>query len=115
MKKLLILALIASSLFYLNACGGGNDESSSAPGTNTEESSSSSEASSGGTSDYDPTRGEGKWDESNVDVSVFDAAMAAKGKQVAEVKCFSCHKITDEKLVGPGWKGVSQKELLIGL
>jgi len=35
--------------------------------------------------------------------------MAEKGLKVAEVKCTSCHKPTDEKLVGPGWKGVTQR------
>lgn len=33
----------------------------------------------------------------------------AEGKAVYDVKCQSCHKLTDEKLVGPGWKGVTQK------
>ena len=26
-----------------------------------------------------------------------------------DVKCGSCHKLTDEKLVGPGWKGVTTR------
>ncbi|HMS52111.1 MAG TPA: c-type cytochrome, partial [Chitinophagales bacterium] len=26
-----------------------------------------------------------------------------------ETKCFACHRLTDEKLVGPGWKGVTQR------
>jgi hypothetical protein len=33
----------------------------------------------------------------------------AEGKSIYDVKCQSCHKLTDEKLVGPGWKGVTQK------
>jgi len=28
---------------------------------------------------------------------------------VAGVKCMSCHKLTDERLVGPGWKGVTER------
>lgn len=31
------------------------------------------------------------------------------GKGIYELKCQSCHKLTDERLVGPGWKGVTQK------
>jgi cytochrome c551/c552 len=31
------------------------------------------------------------------------------GKATYELKCQSCHRLTDEKLVGPGWKGVTQK------
>jgi mono/diheme cytochrome c family protein len=36
--------------------------------------------------------------------------MAAAGKKIADVKCTSCHKPTEEKLVGPGWKGVTQRQ-----
>lgn len=25
------------------------------------------------------------------------------------MKCSGCHKLTDERLVGPGWKGVSER------
>ena len=28
---------------------------------------------------------------------------------IQSVKCSSCHKLTDEKLVGPGWKGVTTR------
>ena len=57
---------------------------------------------------YDPKRGEGKF--TTVDIApTLDKAMAAKGQEVAEVKCTSCHKLTDEKLVGPGWKGVTER------
>lgn len=33
----------------------------------------------------------------------------AEGKSIYDVKCSACHKLTDEKLVGPGWKGVTQR------
>jgi len=33
----------------------------------------------------------------------------AKGKGIYEMKCQACHKLTDERLVGPGWKGVTEK------
>ena len=33
----------------------------------------------------------------------------AEGKNIYDVKCSPCHKLTDEKLVGPGWKGVTQR------
>ncbi|GAA4334506.1 cytochrome c [Flaviaesturariibacter amylovorans] len=39
----------------------------------------------------------------------LDQKMVASGKATYELKCQSCHKLTDEKLVGPGWKGVTQK------
>lgn len=69
--------------------------------------SSSTETSSDPAS-YDPKRGEGKF--TTVDLgSGLDEAMASNGEKVAGVKCMSCHKLTDERLVGPGWKGVTER------
>ena len=31
------------------------------------------------------------------------------GKGIYEVKCQACHKLTTEKLVGPGWAGVTKR------
>jgi hypothetical protein len=31
------------------------------------------------------------------------------GKSIYEMKCQACHKLTEEKLVGPGWKDVTKK------
>ncbi|MEP6616152.1 MAG: cytochrome c [Ginsengibacter sp.] len=39
----------------------------------------------------------------------LDQAMINKGKSIYEAKCFACHKLTDEKLVGPGWKNVTDR------
>lgn len=62
------------------------------------------------TEEYDPKRGEGKWDASNVNIGAsLDPAMAGEGEKIYGVKCQSCHKLTNEKLVGPGWKGVTQR------
>ena len=33
----------------------------------------------------------------------------SSGKGIYELKCQACHKLTDERLVGPGWKGVTQR------
>lgn len=39
----------------------------------------------------------------------LDQAMVEAGKATYGLKCQSCHKLTEEKLVGPGWKGVTKK------
>jgi cytochrome c5 len=41
--------------------------------------------------------------------SPLNAQWVADGKSIYELKCQACHKLTDEKLVGPGWKGVTQR------
>ena len=33
----------------------------------------------------------------------------ANGKAIYEMKCLACHKLTGDKLVGPGWLGVTKK------
>ena len=39
----------------------------------------------------------------------LNAQWVAEGKSIYDVKCSACHKLTEEKLVGPGWKGVTQR------
>jgi mono/diheme cytochrome c family protein len=35
--------------------------------------------------------------------------MISQARAVYDVKCSACHKLTAEKLVGPGWKGVTDR------
>lgn len=59
-------------------------------------------------STYDPNRGLGKF--TTVDLGTkLNETMAAEGEKIQSVKCSACHKLTDEKLVGPGWKGVTSR------
>lgn len=39
----------------------------------------------------------------------LNAAWVASGKAIYESKCFPCHKLNAEKLVGPGWAGVTKR------
>jgi cytochrome c551/c552 len=39
----------------------------------------------------------------------LDQTMVTAGKSTYEMKCQSCHRLTEEKLVGPGWKSVTQR------
>lgn len=100
MKKLLMLLFAA---IYLAACGGGGQNNSGeTPKTNTDAKTEN------GNPSYDPNRGEGKFTKVEVGASL-DVAMADNGEKVYGVKCGSCHKLSDEKLVGPGWKGVTSR------
>ena len=103
MKNKVITTLCLTVAIFIGACGGG-DQSSTGTQQTDQPAGATAEASS-----YDPKRGEGKYDESNIVVGALDAAMATKGEGISSTKCFSCHKTTDEKLVGPGWKGVTER------
>ena len=39
----------------------------------------------------------------------LNAQWVTEGKSIYELKCAACHKLTDEKLVGPGWAGLTKK------
>lgn len=41
--------------------------------------------------------------------SPLNAEWVAAGKGIYELKCLACHKLTADKLVGPGWQGVTQR------
>jgi hypothetical protein len=39
----------------------------------------------------------------------LNATWVSSGQGTYELKCQSCHKLTEEKVVGPGWKDVTKK------
>ena len=39
----------------------------------------------------------------------LDEKMVVKGHAIFQTKCFACHKLTKEMLVGPGWAGVMDR------
>ena len=109
MKKVLIISSLIFSLgLFIAACGGsGGKDSSKAADTSSTEATTSTTAN--GNPSYDPDRGEGKFHDVKVG-DKLDEAMADKGQKIYELKCSSCHKLTDERLVGPGWKGVTSRQ-----
>lgn len=38
----------------------------------------------------------------------LDQGMVKTGKEIYDLKCSACHRLTTEKLVGPGWKDVTK-------
>jgi mono/diheme cytochrome c family protein len=39
----------------------------------------------------------------------LDEKMVDRGRKIYESKCFACHKLNTELLVGPGWTGVTDR------
>jgi len=107
MKKYTVSALLISatliSATLMFGCGGGSTQ-------NQQESNSTAPKSMvKDPESYDPKRGEGKFSAENVTLGALDVAMAGKGESISGTKCTSCHKLSDERLVGPGWKGVTER------
>ncbi|MEO6705045.1 MAG: c-type cytochrome [Ginsengibacter sp.] len=108
MKKLFITCSLIFSLgLFFVACSGSGDKESAKTTepvtTDVKTPTTTSENPS-----YDPNRGEGKFHDVKVS-DKLDPAMAEKGDKTYQLKCSSCHKLTDERLVGPGWHGVTSR------
>jgi cytochrome c551/c552 len=97
------LALFCSLAVFVSACGSSGDSNSSNP-TGSQEATSTENTNP----TYDPERGEGNFKDVKLPAKL-DGALAANGEKISDLKCSSCHKLTDEKLVGPGWKGVTTR------
>ena len=105
MKRYLFLSAAAFTSL-VSACGGGSTNESA--GTTTESTDNSNNQTATENPSYDPNRGEGKF--TNVDLGTgLDATLASAGEAVYGTKCSSCHKTSSEKLVGPGWEGVTKR------
>lgn len=104
MKKIMFLVLLPVLIYACNS--GGSNESSNAGSANATDTTTTKAPASGSVISYDSSRGIGKF--THVDISSnLDEAMASAGEVIYGAKCAACHKLTSEKLVGPGWKGVT--------
>lgn len=54
----------------------------------------------------DDAKGVGKFKDIPLGATLNNS-MVETGLKTYDLKCSACHKLTDEKLVGPGWKGVT--------
>lgn len=106
MKKLIVISLVFASVAFATSCGDSKTtDEATTDGGNT---ATAEESKATGNPSYDPKRGEGKFTKVELGATL-DAAKAGSGKKVYDVKCGACHKLTDERLVGPGWKGVTSR------
>ena len=97
--NLILLLVIATSFM---ACGGSGSDTNNTNGTPPKSMVPDTET-------YDPNRGVGKFTAENVILGPIDISVATEGEDISKTKCQSCHKLTEEKLVGPGWKGVTER------
>jgi cytochrome c551/c552 len=104
-RQLIYTALAAATLTLVISCNSSSDNktATTTPDNSTAKTDSSATSSSG-----NEKTGVGKFQHVEL-THPLDEKMVAAGKGVYDLKCASCHKLTDEKLVGPGWKGVTDR------
>jgi len=100
-RKTISLMIVSGAIFFAVACNSNNKGSD-----NTTTSSDNSTS----TTTNEGSNPKGVGPHQNIQLThPLDEKMIAEGQNVYNVKCASCHKTTDEKLVGPGWKGVTDR------
>ena len=55
----------------------------------------------------DPTKGIGQIKNVTLHTPI-ELDRVSRGKAIYEMKCSACHKLTDQRVVGPGWLGVTK-------
>lgn len=98
MKQLTVFSVLVMILFFF-ACGG---NSSSADGPRPQPKSMVP----------DPPADDGKGVGEIKHVELNDplkAGMIDRGKAIYEMKCAACHKLSGQRVVGPGWKGITDR------
>lgn len=104
MKNKLFFSILVVISIFTSMCGSGN-QSNNAPISTTPAPKHDTVVMSQGLN----SKGVGRFK----DVALthpLNADMVTKGHAIYDAKCTSCHKLTDEKLVGPGWKGVTDRQ-----
>jgi len=102
MKKYVLVLFLAAIIY---SCGSDSQERSSSSATS---STSAADPAKSQQTATDNEKGIGKFTHVDLGASL-DKKSATAGKDVYELKCSACHKLTAEKLVGPGWLGVTER------
>jgi hypothetical protein len=110
MKTKLILAfsaistMLASVLFV--SCGGDKGGTESKPAETTTPQTETPAATEPAPAD----EGKGIGEIKTVDLTnPLDQQMVKRGEGIYDMKCAACHKLDETKVVGPGWKGVTER------
>ncbi|POY35155.1 cytochrome C [Solitalea longa] len=102
----LLASLTIMAVLVLIGCGGGSEKKDSSASEN-QATEGTTESAAVDTKVHSDSKGVGKFTEVKIDG--LDADLAKKGEAAFTSKCSACHKTTDQKIVGPGLKGVTER------
>ncbi len=98
--KYLLGISVALAICAMTACGGGGEAPSGPPGT-------SGQAPA---ADVGAVKSAANMiTAADITLGDIDKDMAAKGQATYDVKCQACHSTGPNRVVGPGWKGVTER------
>ena len=93
------IAITVVVMLIITSCGGGSQQSNGSSGAQEAPPAETPKASPKGI-------GEVK----NVNLTdPLEEGMVKSGKAIYEMKCSACHKLTDQRVVGPGWAGITNR------
>ncbi|MBL7950338.1 MAG: cytochrome c [Flavobacteriales bacterium] len=102
MKTIWKTSLILAITTTIVACGG-SDKSATPPGA-------SAGGQGGNTSATEAAPATaGLFTAADLHLGDIDQGMVQKGKTTYDVKCQACHSTGENRIVGPGWKGVTTR------
>jgi len=99
MKKLILIIIVA----LLAACAPDKANQESAGSENSQKSSSTNAVAE----NTDPAKGIGQVTTVTLNTPL-EQERIPRGKAIYEMKCQACHKLNDQRVVGPGWAGVTK-------
>jgi len=102
MKSMGLLAFATASILIIAAACGGGDQGSG------ESSQKEAPAAEENTGPKHFPKGIGEIKEVTL-TDPMEESMIKSGKAIYEMKCAACHKLSDKRVVGPGWAGVSNR------
>ncbi|MBL7699070.1 MAG: cytochrome c [Chitinophagaceae bacterium] len=98
MKSSIFALALLLSLVALTSCGGDGSDSTEKTASTETTSTSGQEVHGDEVKPSDVTL-----------TTPLNQEWVSDGKGIYDVKCQGCHKLSDERVVGPGWKGVTER------
>lgn len=105
--RLVVVAMLSSALLF--SCSSGENENQGADAQEEPGLAENTEANETVAEEIEDD-GKGIGPVKSVEVGdKIDEALATEGKNIFEAKCSACHTLTDQKVVGPGLAGVTER------
>jgi cytochrome c551/c552 len=98
-SRYVLFSLIIAGALFVASCGGNSSDNTSSDAAAPKSMVDQPAADDG--------QGIGKY--KNDEYGTVDQGLATKGEALFTQKCSACHKLTDQKVVGPGLAGVTKR------